>query len=136
MIIHEIPDKMVTTWDRNAKAVIDKVDSFHMSLDEFKGAIMEEGLDYAKENGAIAWIIDSSEAEGNFKKEIQDFIEDEVFPAFADNGIKYFVTIKPDDPGLTSMTVENIASKAGPAGLQLVDAANVDAAKAWLQKQR
>lgn len=136
MIIHEIPGKMVTSWDAGSKSIIDKVDTFRMSLDEFQGAVMEKGLEHAKSHGAIAWIVDSSTAEGNFKKEIQDYIDNVVFPTFAENGIEYFVTVKPEEPGLTSMTVENFASKVGPSGMQLVEAANVEVAKKWLRNQR
>ncbi|TXT66555.1 MAG: hypothetical protein BAJALOKI3v1_20018 [Promethearchaeota archaeon] len=135
MKVHEVPGKLEVHWDGSAKAIVDVWSSYNISLEEFRNAVLIDGLEIAKKRGAIAWIVDSSNASGNFSKEIHSFIESDVFPSFAENGIEYFITIKPDNPGLTSMTVDNYASKVGPAGIQLVEADNVEIAKDWLKSQ-
>ncbi|TXT67736.1 MAG: hypothetical protein BAJALOKI1v1_20053 [Promethearchaeota archaeon] len=125
---------MISEWDGSCKAIIDTWTTYNVTLEEFKEAVLIEGVKHAQKHGGIAWIVDSSSATGNFKKEIHNFIETDIFPTFASIGIKYFITIKPENPGLTSMTVENYSAKAGPAGLQLLEADNVEVAKEWLRR--
>lgn len=133
MKIQEINGKMKSTWESDVISVLDTWTTYNITLDEFKEAILNKGMAFAKAHGGIAWIVDSSKAKGVFSKEIQDFIGSSVFPTFVQNGIKYFITIKPDVPGLTSMTVSNYSAKAGPAGIKLIDVKNVADAKMWLR---
>ena len=133
MDIHKINNKLNVSWRSDIKAIVDKWIDYNVPLAEFKDAVLGKGLDYAKAHGAVAWIVDSSTAKGVFSKEIQDFIGTDVFPAFAANGIKYFITILPEN-ALTKLTVKNYSTKAGPHGLELVETGSLDAAVAFLKK--
>ncbi len=132
MSLYSIPGKLEGEWNADAKAVVDTWTNYVVSLDDFKKAVLETGVPYAKANGGQAWIVDSSTARGAFPQDIQAFIGSDVFPAFTANGIKYFITITPES-AVTKMSVSSYASKAGPGGLQLVEVASVDDAVAWLK---
>jgi len=95
-----------------------------------------KGLNYAKTHKGIAWIVDSSEAKGSFPPEIQEFIGSDVFPAFAKNGIKYFITITSKESALTRMTISTYSAKTGPHGLQLLEVNSVDDAIEWLKNNK
>ena len=133
MKIYEIPGKLTGTWNGEAKAVIDTWTNYFITLDQFKEAILVKGVNHAKANGAIAWIVDSHLAKGVFSEEIQKFIETDVFPAFAQIGIKYFMTVTAEN-ALTKITVDQYASKVGPAGIKLLDGSSVQGAMEWLKK--
>lgn len=132
--IQEIPGKMYSEWIDEVRAVVDIWQSYSISLEDFREAVLVKGVNYAKERNGQAWIVDSSKAKGVFPQEIQDFIGSTVFPSFVDNGIKFFITIKPETRGLTSLTVANYSAKAGPAGMQLVDLQSVEDAVMWLKE--
>lgn len=133
MNIHSIPGKLDVSWRADVKAIVDTWSTYFVSLDEFKTAVLDKGLSHAKANGAIAWVVDSSSAKGVFTQDIQDFIGSDIFPAFAKNGIKYFITITSEVSALTKMTVKSYAAKTGPHGLQLVELNSVDDAVEWLK---
>ena len=133
-IIQEIPGKMVTTWNSEVKAVIDTWTTYSISLEEMTEAVLVKGVNYAQIRGGIAWIVDSSKAEGVFAPAIQEFIGSTIFPKFVEIGIKYFITIKPEVSGITSLTVRSYSAKAGPCGLQLIDLRSVDDAVLWLKE--
>ena len=86
-----------------------------------------------KKNEAIAWIVDSSKAEGVFTQDIQQFIASELFPTFVKNGIKYFITINASASAVTKMSVRSYSSKVGPAGMKLVEVRSVKDAITWLK---
>lgn len=134
MKIHSIPGKFEVNWLDDVKAILDKVTNYSISLEEFKEAVLDKGLNHSIANGGIAWIVDSSAAEGIFNAEIQNFIGSDVFPAFAKNGIKYFITINSKTNILTSMTVKTFQSKTKPHGLKLVEVNTVEDAKNWLKQ--
>ncbi len=136
-MIVEIKGKLSSAWNENVKAVVDIWTSYSLvTVDDFKDAILTKGLSYAKEHGGIAWIVDSSQAEGIFSAEIQDFIEKDVFPAFASSGIKYFITITSTKSALARMAVSSYSAKAGPNGLELVEVKSVEDAVEWLKLQQ
>jgi len=95
--------------------------------------VLVKGLNWARARRGQAWIVDSSKAKGAFSAEIQEFIGSDVFPSFAQSGIKYFITINSEVSTITNMTVRNFASKTGPHGLELVEVASVDDALEWLR---
>ena len=125
---------MISTWEGDVHAILDTWTDYYVSLDEFKDAVLIKGLSFAKTHGGRAWIVDSLNAKGVFPQEIQQFITSDVFKAFFDNGIKFFITIKPNVPGLTSMTVRSYSANAGPAGIKLIDVSSVADAKMWLKE--
>lgn len=134
MKIHSIPGKLEVSWRSDVKAIVDHWISYGVSLDEFKEAVLVKGLNHAKSNGGVAWIVDSSEAKGSFTQEIQDFIGSDIFPAFAKNGVKYFITISSAVSSLTNLTVKSFSAKVGPNGLQLLEVKSVDDAVMWLKE--
>ena len=133
MKIHSVPEKLEVTWNDEVKAIIDTWSTYHISLEEFKEAVLVKGLDHAKANGGIAWIVDSSKAKGVFTPEIHNFIGTDIFPAFAKNGIKYFITITSQVSAITKLTVRNYSAKTGPNGLKLVELNSVKDAILWLK---
>jgi hypothetical protein len=133
MQIHTIPEKMTSTWADDVKAVVDTWQNYHATLEEFKESVLEKGINHAKANGGVAWIVDSSQAKGAFPQEIQAFIASDVFPAFVKNGIKYFITINSQVSAITNMTVSSFSAKAGPLGLKLLELNSADDAKEWLK---
>lgn len=135
MEINEIPGKLHVAWNEEAKAIIDTWTSYSITLEDFREAVLVKGLNHAKANGGVAWIVDSTKAEGVFSKEIQDFIGTDIFPAFSQNGIKYFLTITSQVDALSRMTVKKYSAKTGPNNLQLGEFNSVDDAIMWLKEQ-
>jgi len=133
MKVYEIPGKLSVEWNPEAKAIIDTWTTYFVSLEEFKEAVMVQGVNHAKANGGKAWIVDSHKAKGVFSAEIQKFIETEVFPTFAEIGIKYFMTINAED-AITRLTVKQYSTKAGPHGLKVLNGSSAQGAIEWLKK--
>ena len=133
MDIHSISGKLNVSWRSDVKAIVDKWLDYGVSLEEFREAVLVKGLNYAKANGGVAWIVDSSTAKGVFSNEIQAFIGSDIFPAFAANGIKYFITVLPEN-ALTQLSVKSYSTKAGPNGLELVEAGSLEAAVDFLKQ--
>jgi hypothetical protein len=133
MKVHSIPGKLEVTWQNDVKAIIDTWSNYNVTLDEFKDAVMVKGLKHAKANGGVAYIVDSSSAKGAFSQEIQSFINSDVFPAFAKNGIKYFITITSQISSVTKMSIKSYTAKAGPHGLKLVELNSAKDAVEWLK---
>jgi hypothetical protein len=133
MKVYTIPGKLDVAWNDEVKAIIDTWTSYHISLEDFREAVLVKGMDHAKANGAVAWIIDSSTAEGTFSQEIQEYINTDVLPSFGSNGIKYFITISSQVSALTNLTVKTYSAKAGPHGLQVVELGSVADAITWLK---
>ena len=132
MDVYSIPGKLTVTWDPEVRAIIDTWTSYSIPLEDLRYAVLGKGLSHAKAHGGIAWIVDSSNAGGIFYQEIHDFINRDVFPAFVECGIKYFLTVDPEVP-VTRKTVETYKKKAGPMGLELIEVPNVGEAKRWLR---
>ncbi|MCP4218553.1 MAG: hypothetical protein GY765_28220 [bacterium] len=131
--IHQIQGKLTVEWESEAKAIIDTWDTYNVSLEEFKDAVLIKGVDCAKANGGRAWIVDSHKATGVFKAQIQKFIETDIFPKFAELGIKYFMTITSAD-AVTRLTINQYSAKAGPCGLKVLKGSCVEDALKWLIK--
>ena len=132
-IVHELPGKLKVEWDPSARAIIDHWTNLALTtLAEFQTAIMEKGLKHAAANQGHAYIVDNSGAKGAFSQEIQAYIGAEVFPAFARNKIKYFITIPSAESSLTNMAAKKYQAKVGPNGIQLVEVPSVAEALRWL----
>lgn len=134
MHIFSIPGKLDVSWNSEVRAIIDTWTTYHISLEDFRDAVLVKGLEHAQANQGQAWIVDSSKAVGVFSPEIQNFIGSDIFPAFAKNGIKYFITINSEVSTLTKLTVNRYKAQVGPHGLQLVEVASVDDAIMWLKE--
>jgi hypothetical protein len=133
MQIQHVPGKMVSTWVDDVHAVLDTWTTYDVTFEEFKKAVLIDGVAYAKANGGRAWIVDSSTAEGAFSDEIQEFIGKEIFPTFKAAGIQYFITINSKVSFTAQDTVATYAAKAGPAGMELLEVKSVADAVAWLK---
>jgi hypothetical protein len=131
--IFSIPGYLDVSWSNEVKAVVDRWTNYAVTLDQFKDAILNKGLGYAKTHGGLAWIVDSSPAKGAFTQECQNFIASDIFPAFNKHGIKYFITIT-SQSAVTRMTIKSYQAKAGPNGFQLVETASVEDAIEWLKQ--
>ncbi len=133
MQVYQIPGKLTVTWNDEVKAIIDTWDSYFVTLDQFREAIFDKGVTFAKGRGVQAWIVDSSQAKGAFSQEIQDFIGSDVFPKFAEIGVKYFITINSEVSAVTKMSISSYSAKTGPNGLKLVELHSASDAIKWLK---
>jgi hypothetical protein len=134
MLIYKIPGKLKCEWNQEARAVIDTWTDYSVTLDEFRTAVLVKGLTFSAMHGGRAWIVDSSKAKGAFSQEIQSFIASDIFPAFQQKGVRYFMTITAES-AITKMTVSQYSQQAGPCGLQLVQGRSSAGAVEWLKKK-
>ncbi len=131
--IFEIPNKLLCEWDSEAKAMIDTWTTYSVSLEEFREAVLINGVNHAKVNGVKAWIVDSHHAKGVFSQDIQKFIETDIFPTFAKIGVKYFMTIN-SESATTNLTIKQYSTQAGPNGLKVLNGSNAETGIEWLKK--
>jgi hypothetical protein len=131
--IYEIPGKLNVEWEPDVKAIVDTWTTYFVTLEEFREAVLVQGVNYAKANGGQAWIIDSHSAKGVFSNEIHELIASDVLPTFAEIGIKYFMTIDAQD-AVTRITVNQYTAQAGPHGMKILKGSSVPGAVEWLKK--
>ncbi|HEY5959579.1 MAG TPA: hypothetical protein VIV60_23655 [Polyangiaceae bacterium] len=122
--VHEIPGKLRVAFDMDAKAIIDRWETFAVTLEEFRDAVLIRGVTYGSRYGVRAWIVDSSAAKGAFPPAVQLLIEKEVFPTFAKIGVKQFLTIT-SKSAITNLSIMNFVSKLGPNGIELIETGSV-----------
>jgi len=134
MLVYQIPKKLEVVWVEEVKAILDKWQSYFVTQFEFERAILEKGLEHAKANNGIAWIVDSQNAIGAMPKFMIDFIDKKVFPEFAKHGIKYFITISPGASTIAQKTVSQFSAKTHHNGLILVELNSLEEAIEWLKK--
>ncbi len=133
--VFEIKNKLKVTWNPEVRAIVDTWTTYFITLEEFKNSVLVEGLNHAKAHNGQAWIVDSSSAKGVFSQEIQKFIESDIFPAFLENGIKYFITINSKTDPVTRLTVNQYKSTATASGLQMIELNSVKDAVLWLKEE-
>ena len=133
MEVFSIPDKVKVTWNEEVKAMVDYWDSYDVTLEEFREAILDKGLNFAKSHKANAWIVDSSQAKGVLGQDIQHYIETDVLPSFGRSGIKYFITISSEVSALTNLTIRSFSLKTGPNGIKLIELNSVKDGIEWLK---
>ncbi|MCP4708683.1 MAG: hypothetical protein GY869_08670 [Planctomycetes bacterium] len=104
-LVYTIADKLTVEWSEDVKAMVDTWTSYFVTLEQFKEAVLIQGVNFAKARGVQAWVVDSSQAKGVFRQEIQDFIGSDIFPKFGEIGVKYFITINSELSTTTKMTV-------------------------------
>ncbi len=136
MTVHEIPGILLVAWNAEAKTMVDTWSSYAISVPQFRQAILEKGVAYAKAHGGRAWVMDATKARGAFPADIQKLIEAEVFKAFAAIGIEYFITIKSATSSITNMSINRFTAHLGPCGIQMVEVPDMNAAIAWLKEHR
>ncbi len=134
MKIYEIGENLIGEWNSEVKAIIDTWNSyFHVTLQQFKIAIFDKGIKFAKSNNGQAWIVDNSNAKGVFAQDIQKYLEQEGFKILKDNGIKYFITINSAIDPLTKMTTNRYKANASKSGLKQLELHSVADAILWLK---
>ena len=136
MQVHTIPKKLTVTWQEDIKAIIDTWQSYFVTIFEFEQAVLVKGLNHAKANGGIAWIVDSSNAIGAMPKFIIDFIDERVFPEFVKNGIKYFITISTGATKIAKKTISQYSERTHHNGLILVELDSLEEAIKWLKDRK
>lgn len=133
MTVHEVPGTLVVEWNDEVRAMVDTWSSYGITVPQFRDAILNKGLTYAKTHGGRAWVMDATAAKGAMGEDVQKLIEAEVFKAFAAIGIKYFITIK-SGSAITNMSIKNFTSHVGPCGIQMVEVPDRNKAIAWLRE--
>lgn len=119
-LIIEVPSKFVTSWLPEHKAVLYEWANYFVTLTEFRSAVFDKALDFSKQQGGRAWIVDSSKAKGVFSDDIQQFIATQGFKLMFQKGVKHFITIRSAVSTTTNMTIARYEKVAGPAGIGLV----------------
>ena len=74
-VIYSIPGHVTGTYDSNINGIIDTWESLLISMEDFKSTVYDIGIAFAKENNVTAWIVDTSQGQEVFSKEVQDFVE-------------------------------------------------------------
>ncbi len=133
MLVHEIPGVLLVEWNDDVRAMVDTWSNYAIKVPQFREAILNKGVAYAKVHGGRAWVMDATKAKGAFPQDVQKLIETEVFKIFAAIGIKYFITIK-SASALTNMAIKSFTAHLGPCGLQMVEVPDVNHAIAWLRE--
>lgn len=135
MDIYTIPGKINVAWHDDVKAIVDTWTTYAVTKEEFREAVLVRGVNHAKSRNVVAWVVDSSKAEGAFSEEIQAFIASDVFPTFAKIGVKFFISINSTVSMVTQKTVATFTAKTGPNGLKLIELKSAEDAIAWLKAQ-
>ena len=133
MLVYSISKKLTVTWNEEIKAIIDTWQSYFVTQFEFEQAVLVKGLNHAKANGGIAWIVDSSNARGAMPQFMINFIDTDIFPAFVENGIKYFITISEGATKIAKKTVSQYSQITEKNGLILVEVKSLEEAISWLK---
>ncbi|MGD1096893.1 MAG: hypothetical protein ABSB35_33485 [Bryobacteraceae bacterium] len=134
MKVHEIPGTLLVEWNDEAKTMIDTWSTYAIKVPQFREAILNKGVAYAKAHGGRAWVMDATRAKGAFPPDVQKLIETEVFKAFAAIGVKYFMTIKSVGSVTTNMAIKSFTAHLGPCGIQMVEVPDQNSAIAWLKE--
>lgn len=94
--LYHIPGKVIGRHHPEINTIIDTWESLSVSLDDWKASVYEIGIvDYAPKHGVTGWIIDTSNSQGVFKPEIQEFREKVARPKLAENGVKFLFVVLP-----------------------------------------
>jgi len=136
MLIHEMPGTLRVEWNDSVKAMVDTWSSYMIKASQFREAILDKGVSYARSHGAKAWIMDATNAKGAFPQEVQTLIATEVFKTFAAIGIKYFITIKSSTSAITNLSINSFTAQIGPCGIQMVEVPDQSKAIEWLKQHK
>lgn len=99
------------SWLENYQAIHVQWRNLYMSLDQFR-VICQQAAQILTENKASIWIANQYESEGVFNKEIQEFIELDLYEAAQQIGIKSILTVMPKEAGLSSLSTKRWVNKA------------------------
>jgi len=130
--IIEIPEKVVFNWDIETKSIIASWSHFFVDEKNFHETI-KIVLKYAKDNQAIAWIVDASEAKSLFKHELFEKIKNNILPKLYELGIKYYLTISPKDNSFAKITESKYIQEIINLGITNKEFDDVESSIAWLK---
>lgn len=131
--VFHVPGRVRVQWEPSVRAIVDTWDNYVITVDQFREAVLDKGLNFAKANRGRAWIVDSSKATGYFPREVQAIL-DEVFETFSKNGISHFLTITSQSV-VTNMGIKAYSSKAGPHGVRVCEVSSVSEGIALLRRE-
>ena len=132
MLVSEVPGILRIEWNSEGNTMVDTWTKYSITVEQFRQAVLIQGIAFAKAHGVKSWVMDAAQAKGAFSPDVQKMIETENFPIFAKAGIKYFMTIK-SASAITNMSIDKYAAKLGPNGIQMVDVPDLKGAIAWLK---
>ena len=135
-VIYQVPDRVIGEYDAQNSTMIDTWSSLMISVDDFRGSIYEIGVPFAVTNKITSWIVDTSTAEGLFKKDVQEFIDQTVAPRFAEIGIRYFFIVLPQS-AIAKLSAKHVAKiNDNQDGMQTIQVASVQEAIELIKKNR
>ncbi len=133
--LYNIPGKVVGHYHPQLNAIIDTWESLLISLEDWKASVYDIGItDFAPKNGVTTWIIDTSNAIGVFKPEVQEFRAKIARPKLQANGVRFLFVVLPHTAigKLSARKTANIYS--GQSILQSFQVASIDEAVDMLQE--
>lgn len=134
--IYKVEGFMNGVYDSIHRSILDTWSSLLITKDQFKSSIYDIGVDFAVKNGVKYWIVDTSNAVGVFKKDVQNFIDSTVAPKFAEIGIVYFFIVLPQS-AISKLSAKHIAKiNDDQDGMQTVQVRSVDEALQLIKKSR
>jgi hypothetical protein len=94
--LYKVPGKVVGNYHPDIHTIIDTWESLAITLEEWKASVYDVGIvDFAPKHGVIGWIIDTSQSQGVFKPEVQEFREKVARPKLAENGVRFLFVVLP-----------------------------------------
>lgn len=106
--IYQLPGFVTGVYHSDINGIIDTWESMMVSLEDFKSSVYDIGMDFAQKNGVTTWIVDNSNSQGVYKKEVQTFIESTVAPTCARIGIRFFFVVLPQS-ALGKLSAKKVA---------------------------
>lgn len=135
--IYTIPGKLVGHHHPEIDAIIDTWTSLMITLDDYKSTIYNIGiLDFAPKNRVTTWVIDTSNAAGVFKPEIQEFRQNIVGPKCVEIGIRNFFIVQPQSAIGKLSTRKTTNIYAGQKAMQTFEVSSIDEVLTMLKKLR
>ncbi len=136
--LYNIPGKVVGHHHPEINAIVDTWDSLLITLDDWKASVYDVGItDYAPKNGVTVWIIDTSNATGVFKPEVQEFREKVARPKLEENGVEYLFVVLPQSAigKLSAKKTASLYDHTKDGGLKSYHVTSIDEAKEILAKE-
>ena len=134
MKICTIPGVLEVTWREDVRAVVDTWLKYYVKLEEFKKAMIEIEIPYAKKHGATSWISNPSKAKEALSQEVQECTANELMPRWRKIGIKYFLIVTPEDSTVTRMSISGFSSKLSQHEIKFIEVSDFEDAINWLKK--
>lgn len=132
--VYAIPGHVTGHYDDRIDGMIDTWESLMVSLEDFKSTVFDIGIDFAIKNQVTTWIVDSSNGQGVYKKEVQEFVERILAPKCSSIGIKYFFVVLPQS-ALGKLSAKKVASiNAEQLGMQTIEVSSVKEALNLLEE--